>query len=122
MFGRKPKDYEQSENLELTEEMLSPETTLDLEPPKTENYPVPFPETAVPQPEEPVPEVVKVVDKISSILSPYFIVIVGLYLYKTNFLIGFILITIGVFSLLKLSPKKVGQWIEEFLNFIGFKE
>lgn len=121
MFGRKPKEYEQPETAQLAEGMLPPDTALDLESP-TENYPVAFPETTIPQPQEPVPEVVNVVDKISGILSPYFIVIVGLYLYKTNFLIGFTLITIGICSLLKISLKDVGRWIEGILSFVGFKE
>ncbi len=46
---------------------------------------------------------VKLVEKISSILSPYFIVIVGLYLYDRNFIFGNILILIGILSLLKIS-------------------
>lgn len=63
------------------------------------------------------PQIVKVVEKISGILSPYFIVIVGLYLYDNNFLFGSILILIGILSLLKVSYDDVMQWIEQIKNF-----
>lgn len=121
MFGRKPKDENFPESSELSGEMLSPETALDLEPQLNNDLEI-FPESTITRPQEPVPEVVNVVDKISGILSPYFIVIVGLYLYKDNFLIGFTLITVGIFSLLKISLKDVGRWIEGILSFFGFKE
>lgn len=55
---------------------------------------------------------VKLVEKISGILSPYFIVIVGLYLYDNNFLFGSILILVGILSLLKISYEDIWQWIE----------
>lgn len=56
---------------------------------------------------------VKLVEKISGILSPYFIVIVGLYLYDNNFLFGTVLILVGILSLLKISYEDVWQWIEK---------
>lgn len=56
---------------------------------------------------------VKLVEKISSILSPYFIVIVGLYLYENNFFLGTILILVGIFSLLKISYEDIWQWVEK---------
>lgn len=59
------------------------------------------------------PPLVKLVEKISGILSPYFIVIVGLYLYDNNFLFGSILILIGVLSLLKISYEDVLAWAEK---------
>lgn len=68
------------------------------------------------------PEVVNVVEKISGILSPYFIVVVGLFLYEDNFLIGILLITIGIFSLLKLSSKDVKTLVENVKNFLGLTE
>lgn len=64
---------------------------------------------------------VKVVEKISGILSPYFIVIVGLYLYDDNFLFGSILIFVGVFSLLKFSYQDVLEWIEKIKSVLGQK-
>lgn len=59
------------------------------------------------------PDVVKLVEKISGILSPYFIVIVGLYLYENNFFLGTILILLGMFSLLKISYEDILLWIEK---------
>ena len=49
------------------------------------------------------PEIVIITEKISGIVSPYFIVIVGLILFDDNFLLGLILIVVGIFSLLKVS-------------------
>ena len=63
------------------------------------------------------PELVKLVEKISGILSPYFVVIVGLYLYDDNFFFGTILIIIGIFSLLKISYQDVLSWIEKIKSF-----
>lgn len=65
------------------------------------------------------PEVVQVVEKISSILSPYFIVLVGLFLYKENVFIGTILISIGILSLLKVSWQDISYFLEGLKNFLG---
>jgi hypothetical protein len=72
--------------------------------------------------QEEQPPLVKLVEKISSILSPYFIVIVGLYLYDNNFLFGTLLIAVGIFSLLKVSYQDVWQWIEQIKGFFGKNE
>lgn len=63
------------------------------------------------------PQLVKLVEKISGILSPYFIVIVGLYLYDNNFLFGSLLILIGILSLLKVSYQDILGWIEQIKSF-----
>lgn len=52
-------------------------------------------------------ETARVVEKISGILSPYFIVLVGLILYDENFLFGSILIVTGILSLLKVSRSDI---------------
>ncbi|MGL5033122.1 MAG: hypothetical protein ACRC6M_04895 [Microcystaceae cyanobacterium] len=65
------------------------------------------------------PEIVNLVEKISGILSPYFIVLVGLFLYDSNVLIGTILIFIGIFSLLKLSWQDIQGIIEKIKNFFA---
>ncbi|NCO74465.1 MAG: hypothetical protein GW795_10710 [Cyanobacteria bacterium] len=62
---------------------------------------------------------VKLVEKISGILSPYFIVIVGLYLYDNNFLFGSILILVGILSLLKISYEDIWQWIEKIKHLFN---
>jgi hypothetical protein len=63
------------------------------------------------------PEIVNVVEKISGILSPYFIVLVGLFLYDNNFLIGTLLIFVGIFSLLKLSWKDITLVLDKIQSF-----
>lgn len=67
-------------------------------------------------------QTVKLVEKISSILSPYFIVIVGLYLSDDSFLIGFVLIVIGILSLLKISLQDIVALIDKAKNAIGGKD
>lgn len=67
-------------------------------------------------------EIVYIFERISQILSPYFLVIVGASLYKENFLIGIILLTIGVASLLKISFKDILVWFENLKNFLGLNQ
>lgn len=66
-------------------------------------------------------ELVSTVEKVSRIVSPYFIAIVGLALYENNFLIGTILIVVGILSLLKVSTNDVGNFLEWLKNFLGLK-
>jgi hypothetical protein len=68
------------------------------------------------------PESVQVVEKVSNILSPYFIVIVGLFLYDSNFLIGTTLIFVGIFSLLKLSWQDLQRLIDKVTSFFQEKQ
>lgn len=68
------------------------------------------------------PQLVKLVEKISGILSPYFIVIVGLYLYDNNFFFGSILILIGILSLLKISYEDIWHWIEQIKGIFTDKD
>lgn len=72
-------------------------------------------------PELPIEQqsMVKLVEKISGILSPYFIVIVGLYLYDNNFLFGSILILVGILSLLKISYEDIWGWIEKIKSLFS---
>jgi hypothetical protein len=65
------------------------------------------------------PEIVEVVEKISVILSPYFIVLVGLLLYKENVYIANSLILIGILSLLKISWGDIIGFFEGLKNFLG---
>ncbi len=80
-----------------------------------------------PQPEREIaesetPELINTVEKISRIVSPYFIAIVGLSLYQDNFLIGTILIGIGILSLLKVSTQDLTAFLAWIKNFLGFGE
>ena len=67
-------------------------------------------------------ELVTSVEKISRIVSPYFIAIVGLSLYRENFFLGTILISVGILSLLKVSAKDVAAFLEWLKDFLGFGE
>jgi hypothetical protein len=67
--------------------------------------------------EQQQPELIKLVEKISGILSPYFVVIVGLYLYEDNFFFGTILVLTGILSLLKVSYEDIWLWIDKVKGF-----
>jgi len=55
--------------------------------------------------------VVTIVEKISQIVTPYFIVIVALYIYNTSAFLGTILLAIGIISLLKIKQKNVNNFL-----------
>jgi hypothetical protein len=67
-------------------------------------------------------ELVNNVEKISRVVSPYFIAIAGLSLYKDNFFLGTVLIGVGILSLLKVSAKDVALFLEWLKNFLGFSD
>ncbi len=68
------------------------------------------------------PELVNNVEKISRIVAPYFIALIGLSLYGENFLIGTILIATGIVSLFKVSTKDVATFLTWVKGFLGFGE
>ncbi len=72
-------------------------------------------------PESSSPELVKVVEKISGIFSPYFIVLVGLFLYDDNLWVGTALIFVGIFTLLKLSWADIQALIDKVKQFFQSK-
>lgn len=93
---------------------------IQLSPPETVTPPVSQSDTLFQTEPSLVPEseLVNTVEKISRIVSPYFIVIVGLTLYENNFLFGTILIATGILSLLKVSARDVAtffEWLKTFL-------
>ncbi|WP_204103564.1 MULTISPECIES: hypothetical protein [Spirulina sp. CCY15215] len=61
-------------------------------------------------------------EKISRIISPYFTVLVGLYLYESNFWIGFLFIGLGMFALLKISIADIKKAIAAIKSFFGLQE
>ena len=113
MFGKSPREPEKPTMSDLKDIKLSPPTTANLTPPQ---------DTLL-QTEEVVEdkELVSTVERISRIVSPYFIAIVGLALYENNFLIGTILIIVGILSLLKVSTNDVGNFLEWLKKFLGLK-
>ena len=67
-------------------------------------------------------ELVNIVERISVIISPYFIALIGLYLYEKNSFIGTILIAVGIVSLLKISSKDAVKFWQEIKNFFGLND
>ena len=114
MFGKSPREPQKPSMSDLKDIQLSPPTSVNLNSPQdtllqTENIVVDVEQN----------ELVSTIEKISRIVSPYFVAIVGLSLYENNFLIGTILILVGILSLLKVSTKDVGDFLEWLKNFLG---
>ncbi|MDB9314039.1 hypothetical protein PN462_13085 [Spirulina sp. CS-785/01] len=80
------------------------------------------PEEIVPTSGEETPDVVNTVEKISGIIAPYFIVLVGLYLYEDNFLFGLLLILLGILPLLRVSSLDIGTIWEQLQQSLGLKK
>jgi hypothetical protein len=108
MFGKSPKENKPSDPSDLLDSMMSSQLSKVEE--KSKEFEV-F-DSAEEEIDEVSSEVVSNVEKISRIVSPYFIVIVGLFLYEDNFLIGTILIATGILSLLKVSWSDILNLIE----------
>ncbi|MDJ0579409.1 hypothetical protein [Crocosphaera sp.] len=112
MFGRQPKEDQSPENMEIPDIMFPSESELeetaedDTELSKITNRKQLSVTTEN-------PEIVTIVEKISGIVSPYFIVVVGLILSDDNFLLGILLIAIGILSLLRISLTDI---VEFFLD------
>ncbi len=113
MFGKSPREPQKPTMSDLKDIQLSPPPPANLT----------NPQDTLLQTKEIVdePELVSNVERISRIVSPYFIAIVGLSLYENNFLIGTILIVLGILSLLKVSTNDVGNFLEWLKNFLGLK-
>ncbi len=112
MFGRQPKEEKSMENIELPDIMFPSESELE------ENSEDDTELSKVSKKKhssaiEENSEVVTMVEKISAIVSPYFIVVVGLILSDDNFWLGLLLIAVGILSLLKISLQDIiGLFIE----------
>ena len=52
------------------------------------------------------------IERVSQVIAPYFITVVGLLLYKENFLLGTILLVIGVIVLFKITFTKIAVFVE----------
>ena len=112
MFGKTPKESENQDQFnfpnvniksdmpgEIYREHEDQDTVLQSEPEKS--------------------ELVANVEKISRIVSPYFIVLIGLGLYDSNFLIGLILIVTGILYLFKVSARDIAKawdWARDTLG------
>ena len=115
MFGKSPREPQKPTMSDLQDIKLSPPPPVSLNSPQDTL----LQKDTINVIEENENELVSTVEKISRIASPYFIAIVGLSLYENNFLIGTILIVVGILSLLKVSTKDVGDFLEWLKNFLG---
>ena len=111
MFGKSPREPQKPKMSDLQDIKLSPPISVEQS----------SPQDTLLQKEPDIEEIelVNTVEKISRIVSPYFVVVVGLALYENNFLIGTILIVVGILSLLKVSTKDVGVFLDWLKNFFG---
>ncbi len=112
MFGKSPREPQKPTVSDLQDIKLTPPTVANLTSPQDTLLQT---ETEMLESNE----LVSSVEKISRIVSPYFVAIVGLALYKENFLIGTILILVGILSLLKVTTKDVGNFLDWLKNFLG---
>jgi hypothetical protein len=74
-----------------------------------------------PQKNENPSPVVSNVEKISAIVTPYFIALVGLLLYDNNILLGTALVIVGILTLLKVSVEDLGRYWQELKKAINSK-
>jgi hypothetical protein len=111
MFGKPAKEPNPPEVKDLQEVMFSIKQNLEPDQDKTDINLV----------ETPTPEVVTVVENISKILSPYFIVLVGLFLYDRNSFIGFLLVFTGVLAIFGVSLKDINKLFKEGKKFFQSK-
>lgn len=120
MFGKSSRETPKSEIPTVSEVETSTNLNLDNDFPANLSFPESSPETATPEVSEVAnSELVNTVEKISRIVSPYFVVVVGLSLYDDNFLIGGILIIVGILSLFKVSLDDVTKAFNSVKNFLG---
>jgi hypothetical protein len=117
MFGRPQKETKPSDPSDLLGVTLSSQPVKAKE--KSEEEEIKLFDTPEEIVNEEQTELVNNVEKISKIISPYFIVIVGLFLYKDNFIVGTILIAIGLLSLLKISWKDIIVFFEQIKNLFS---
>ena len=124
MFGKSSRENPKPQATTSIPDLKLPENlVLDNQPQAKSLATKPAPKMEIPQIEATeTTELVTTIEKISRIASPYFIAIVGLTLYKDNFFIGTILISVGILSLLKVSAKDVANFLEWFKDFLGFGE
>ena len=119
MFGKSPREPQKPTMSDLKDIKLSPPTV----PTTAGTANIARPQDTLLQTQDVIEdkELVSTVERISRIVSPYFIAIVGLALYERNFLLGTIFILVGVLSLLKVTTSDVGNFLEWLKNFLGLK-
>ena len=106
MFGKQSKETRQFDNTEIKDVMVSSPTSREMEGKQEDTE-------LVSQSNLEKSEIIHTVEKISTVISPYFIALIGLLLYKDNFFFGTTLIAVGIFSLLKISFSDMEHWVEK---------
>lgn len=128
MFSRKPKETEQDALITPPEDLATPAPPSGQEgifsfQTSVEDISETQQDIDMTQPQDrPVPEFVKNAEKISGIVSPYFTVVVGLILYENNFLLGLVLIVVGMLGVLRISWGDIVKFFEWVKNLLGFNE
>lgn len=112
MFGRSPKEPENQEPFNF------PDVNLQSDRPG-EIYQAQNDQDTVLQSEPEKTEIATNLEKISRVASPYFIVLIGLALYESNFILGMILIITGILSLLKVSTRDIANAVEWLKDTLG---
>lgn len=74
------------------------------------------------RPNQPDRDRIADLEGISRIIAPYFTVLVGLYLYQSNFWLGFLFIGMGMLALLKISIADLKKAIAAIKSFFGLQE
>jgi hypothetical protein len=115
MFNKQPQEPKEQEkiNLDFSDLIIAPAKNEMTETQPEDN------DWGINDPNEEKSIAVSNIEKISTIVSPYFIVIVGLTLYENNFLIGTLLIILGILSLLKISYQDVGKFFQWLKKLFG---
>lgn len=120
MFGKKPQEEKPSDPTEFFDMMMSSELAkMEEKPEQIELF-----DSVKEEPEELIEksETVRNVEQISKIVSPYFIVLVGLILHEKNFFFGTLAIAIGIVSLLKFSRRDLTNFLNYIKEFFGSNE
>lgn len=112
MFGKSPRESENQEPFNF------PDVNLQSDRPG-EIYQAQNDQDTVLQSEPEKSETVTNVEKISRVASPYFVVLIGLALYESNFILGLILIVTGILSLFKVSLRDISNGVEWLKDTLG---
>lgn len=131
MFSKSPRESTKMQTPDLPELKLPENLVLDVGKKDSKSLAVKSAtkKRAKPQRQEMIEletsELVNDIEKVSRIISPYFISIIGVSIYRDNFFFGSILIAVGILSLLKVSARDVAElleWIKDFFGLIDEEE
>ncbi|MGF1479517.1 MAG: hypothetical protein ACFB4I_08505 [Cyanophyceae cyanobacterium] len=64
-------------------------------------------------------EIVYICERISQIVAPYFVMTVGVLMYNKNFLLGTVLVVIGLLVMFKITWEKLMVFVNELLKSFG---